>query len=250
MQLGAKFESLEPRFLTFVLMIDIRYIRTLLYAIIALFTLSLSAHSQPPTEKDNIYGEVIENAVPNGNPIVNRTVGVISASDIDGDLSKWYQAMTGNPDDTAAVVMRVICVTPVMYAPTVDEFLASRNLGPFKADSTRSTEFFILTSSVEPARLVSLRRAPLSPFFMGNIFKKSRAVALSNILFNADRNLAQIKISTLVKRPQRDRPPSKIVILQKERNNWRILGMVAETTIAGSPIVYDDASDPHELKQR
>lgn len=198
------------------------------FLIVVLYLIPAVTSGQEKTDKAHIYQITINEMVPERIPIVNRTVGHIIGSDIDGDISKAFPVIREDPDDSSAVILRLICLEPARFVPTVNEFLASKDIKPFEADRAGSEEFSDLAPYAEAGRLIPLKRAPFRHSFIGNIFKKSQSVVISSLLFNDDHSLALVKVSQWAKRPRPHEPLAKIVILEKEGDSWHILGAVHE----------------------
>ncbi|HTM91740.1 MAG TPA: hypothetical protein VL095_04945, partial [Flavisolibacter sp.] len=77
-----------------------------------------------------------------------------------------------------------------------------------------------------PVNLISFTKAPLRYSFFGNLFKKKTVAGLSPILFDDENQIALVKLQVYSKKKQVAANPSKIIVLQKQADEWKILGII------------------------
>lgn len=201
----------------------------IIFTVILLFFTFYSS-AQTLTDKKKIYKAIIETFADNQLPIINETFTRIYKGDIDGDYNKWfYQRDSQKFSDTSQLIGSTICVNPIEYSQTVLTFLQAKNIATKglinRADNTKLDS---LNNYISTDRIVSWEKAPLANSKFGNIFKKKRAIGISSILFDEQNKIALVKVQLYSKNKLRSKNPSKIVILQKAKLDWTIIGSLAE----------------------
>lgn len=205
-----------------------------LLKLVAIFLLffSLKSQAQVPLDKTKIYKKVIEAFVDKDQPIINETFTKIYKYDIDGNYDKWfYKKNTSNLLDTSEIAITIICVNPIQYSQPVLGFLHSKNIDSDSVGFINEADKFKMDSLnkfIADERLISWKKAPLSNYAFGNLFKKRKVMGLSNILFNQQNNIALIKFQVYSKNKTHNENRSKIVILKKTETDWKIIGSLDE----------------------
>lgn len=200
------------------------------FIFITLVFFTFSSSAQTVKEKKEIYQTVIRAFANNNLPLINETLTRIYNYDIDGNFDKWfYQRDNQQSPDTFGFAGRLICVNPIEYDETVIAFLKSQNIkeGDFSYQ-TDNLKLDSLSNYISNSRIISWKKAPLSNSFFRNIFKKKQVIGLSDVLFNENNNLATVKIQVYAKNKLRSKNPSKIIVLNKDGSDWKIIGSLDE----------------------
>jgi hypothetical protein len=199
-------------------------------AILVLFSLKCSAHTS--SVKAKIYQTVIEKFPDKSLSIINETISRIYKYDIDGDYNKCFsQRSKQTLLDTSERVLTIICANPIMYSLTVLEFLRSKNILPDPTSlllQANEMKLDSLSKYLTNDRLILWNKAPLANSFLGNLFKKGKAIGLSRVLFDRQSHIALVKLQVFAKNKAHSENPSWIFILNKVGTEWEVIGSLDE----------------------
>lgn len=198
--------------------------------IITLLFFTFSSSAQTVNDKREIYQTVIQTLADNNLPLINETFTRIYNYDIDGNFDKWfYQRQKQKSADTSEIIINTICVIPIEYSQSVKSFLKSKNMEEVDfSNRTNNLKLDSLNKYILDNRIISWKKAPTTNSTFKNIFKKKQAIGLSSILFDEQNNVALVKIQVYSKNKLRSKNPSKIIILNKVRKDWTIIGSLDE----------------------
>lgn len=193
------------------------------FAIVLLLSLSAVGQEGSNNERKKIYQHVIIEFIDKDAFVINETFTPITRYDIDGNYEKWfYQSFPKS---------MVISVVPVKYESTVFDLLQSKGASLDTISIFRQIETFELDSLSKygvPVKLIPFTEAPIRHSFFGNLFKKKKAVGLSRILFDEKNQIAIVKLQVYSKKKQMTANHSKIIILQKQGDDWKVSGVLQE----------------------
>jgi hypothetical protein len=190
-----------------------------------LLLLYLSADGQAPGEADRskIYRVVTTKLTDGTTPLINEIFTRIEKYDVDDNEKRWfYGPFPGRP---------VICLVPVRYEPTLIAFLQTRGIQLDTAAVFAQLDHVgtdSLSRYVQTGTLIPFTRAPLKPSVFGNLFKKTKAIGFSAIVFDDANRIAFLKLQVYARKKQSRYNPSSIIVLQKGGDEWVIIGTLKE----------------------
>ncbi|MFD2513346.1 hypothetical protein ACFSRY_05665 [Pontibacter locisalis] len=188
--------------------------------LLLLISLSGFGQTNERNERKEIYEQILRNLIEPDKHIINETIAHFKNYDVDGDFQKWFY-------DQFPPTM-TIGVEPVKYEKTVKDYLIS-NKSDFDVENLiyqiENGKLDYLENYLGTDNLISYKKAPLRNSWLGNIFKKKEAYGFSNIILGSD--FAVVKIN-LFSRARKNHINSRIVILEKINNNWKIAKVLYE----------------------
>lgn len=203
--------------------------RQITFILTCLFSISL--YGQSSLDKTKIYETVLQTLPDKSIPVINETFARIYEYDIDGDFVRWrYQRAKQSPKDSIMAIS-LICILPITYSQTAMDYLKSKNISADISsflDQLKHSSADSLNKYIPVKKFISWEKAPLGRTAVGNLFKKKKVIALSNILFDSQNQIALVKVQTYSKNKLRSENPSKIIILSKAAENWVISGTLDE----------------------
>lgn len=182
--------------------------------------ISATGQERHMEDLEKIYHHVIHTHLDKKTNIINEIFTPLKEYDVDGNYERWF-----SPPFTRVMV----CVIPIPYERTVLEFLQSQNIHLDTASIFRQIEMAKVDSLSKYKLnfdLIPSSRAPIGHSFLGNFFKKKRAVGLSPVYFDEKNFLAIVKTQMYSRNKQSEDNPSQIIILQKQGLEWKTIGIL------------------------
>jgi len=191
------------------------------YVIALLVSFAAGGQENQIDERARIYQHILLTHIDRKVDVINETITPVNKYDIDGDYQRWFYRSG-----------RMVSVVPVQYESTVHDFLQSKHIqldtnSIFRQIDTAKLDS--LSKYATTVNIISFNKAPLRHSFFGNLFKRKSAVGLSQIYFDEASRIAFVKLQVFSKKRQCISNPSKIIILQKQDEEWKIIGVLQET---------------------
>jgi hypothetical protein len=190
--------------------------------VIALF-ISFAAGGQENQidEREKIYQHILRTHIDKKDDVLDEIFTPVNKYDIDGNYQRWFYRSG-----------MMVSVVPIQYESTVYDFLQSKNINLdtltiFRQIDTAKLDSLSKYTTI--VNIISINKAPLRHSFLGNLFKKKSAVGLSQIYFDKGSRIAFVKLQVYSKKKQSIYNPSKIIILQRQDEEWKTIGVLQKT---------------------